>query len=120
MPKFDVQFLLALAVIVALLFLFLGSTGAGLGGILFTMGWSFTRNHSLNFYLTIVACFATFYLCARAGYGWIGGIAVVVLFNLSKVLRMYDNAKPDELPGAKPEEQQTELPFPHEDHANGS
>jgi len=93
---------------------------AGLGGILFIIGWSLTRNHNLKFYLTIVVGIAAFYLCARAGYGWIGAIAVVVLFNLSKVLHMYDNAKPDELTESKAEEQQTELPFHHENNANGS
>jgi hypothetical protein len=106
--------------LLAVLFLLLGSTWAGVGGILFTIGWSFPRSHNLKFYLTTVACFAAFYMFARAGYGWIGSIAMLVLFNLSKVLRMYDNAKPDELPVARTEEQQTKLPFPHEDQAKGS
>ena len=120
MPKSTVQFLLAFAAIVLVLFLFLGFTWAGLGGILFIIGWSLTRNHNLKFYLTIVVGIAAFYMCARAGYGWIGAIAVVVLFNLLKVLHMYDNAKPDELTEAKTEEQQTELPIHHENNANGS
>jgi hypothetical protein len=120
MSTSTVQFLLTLAVTVVVLFLFLGVTWAGLGGILFIIGWTYTRNHNLKFYLTMVACLVAFYLCARAGYGWIGAIAVVVLFNFSKVLRMYDNAKPDELPDAKTEKQQTELPFRNENHANSS
>ncbi len=120
MPKSTVQFLIAITSTVLVLFLFLGLTSAGLGGILFIIGWSLTRNHNLKFYLAMVVGIAAFYLCARAGYGWIGAIAVVILLNLLKVLNMYDDAKPDELTEAKREEQQTELPFYHEDNANGS
>jgi hypothetical protein len=98
MIKPALHFLLALAVALVALFLFLGPMYAGFGGILFIIGWSFTRNHNLYFYLTLMVCFAAFILCARAGYAWVGVIGIVVLFNLSKVLRMYENAKPDERP----------------------
>ena len=113
MSKPTLHFLAAFAVTIVVLFLFLSPMYAGFGGILFMIGWSYTRNHNLHFYLTLMVCFAAFILCVRAGYAWVGVIGIVVLFNLSKVLRMYENAKPEELPQPKTEERQDELPFPH-------
>ncbi|MGC2790808.1 MAG: hypothetical protein WA899_02205, partial [Candidatus Sulfotelmatobacter sp.] len=98
MTKPTLHFLVALAITLLMLFLFLSPMFAGFGGILFMIGWSYTSNHNLYFYLTLMVCFVAFISCVRAGYAWVGLIGIVILFNLSKVLRTYENAKLDELP----------------------
>jgi hypothetical protein len=101
MSRSTLHFLVALAITLAVLFLFLSPMFAGFGGILFLIGWTYTRNHNLYFYLTLMVCFAAFVFGVRTGYAWVGLIGIVVLFNLSKVLRVYGNATPAELPQAE-------------------